>query len=157
MQDAKIVPSKFTKLKNSSDVDMVVFGHDQDGSGEGPNQDMEDLEASPLFYGSAGVHTTDASLKNAAMWYGGPKGRRTTPLQHTASSTDQSFQEMQEGPGAPQANFKGSRPFEGAAGNVGTDVSYNNMCVEISLRPISLDPATFPQDSRDICPGAGTT
>jgi len=120
MQDAKIVPSKFTKLKNSSDVDMVVFGHDQDGSGEGPNQDMEDLEASPLFYGSAGVHTTDASLKNAAMWYGGPKGRRTTPLQHTASSTDQSFQEMQEGPGAPQAQFKGSHPFEGAAGNVGT-------------------------------------
>jgi len=120
MQDAKIVPSKFTKLKNSSDVDMVVFGHDQDGSGEGPNQDMEDLEASPLFYGSAGVHTTDASLKEAAMWYGGPKGRRTTPLQHTASSTDQSFQEMQEGPGAPQARFKGSGPFNGAAGNVGT-------------------------------------
>ena len=78
MQDAKIVPSKFTKLKNSSDVDMVVFGHDQDGSGDGPNQDMEDLEASPLFFGSAGVHTTDASLKEAAMWYGGPKGRRTT-------------------------------------------------------------------------------
>ena len=73
MQDAKIVPSKFTKLKNSSDVDMVVFGHDQDGSGAGANQDMEDLEASPLFYGSAGVHTTDASLKEAAMWYGGPK------------------------------------------------------------------------------------
>ena len=42
---------------------------------------MEDLEASPLFFGSAGVHTTDASLKEAAMWYGGPKGRRTTPLQ----------------------------------------------------------------------------
>lgn len=62
MQDAKIVPSKFTKLKNSSDVDMVVFGHDQDGSGEGPNQDMEDLEASPLFFATAGVHTTDASL-----------------------------------------------------------------------------------------------
>ena len=120
MQDAKIVPSKFTKLKNSSDVDMVVFGHDQDGSGEGPNQDMEDLEASPLFFGSAGVHTTDASLKEAAMWYGGPKGRRTTPLQHTASSTDQSFQEMQAGPGCPQARFKVSGPFEGAAGNVGT-------------------------------------
>ena len=119
-QDAKIVPSKFTKLKNSSDVDMVVFGHDQDGSGTGPNQDMEDLEASPLFFGSAGVHTTDASLKEAAMWYGGPKGRRTTPLQHTASSTDQSFQEMQEGPGAPQARFKGAQPFNGAAGNVGT-------------------------------------
>jgi len=120
MQDAKIVPSKFTKLKNSSDVDMVVFGHDQDGSGEGMNQDMEDLEASPLFFGSAGVHTTDASLKEAAMWYGGPKGRRTTPLQHTASSVDQSFQEMQDGPGCPQARFKGSGPFEGAAGNVGT-------------------------------------
>ena len=120
MQDAKIVPSKFTKLKNSSDVDMVVFGHDQDGSGAGPNQDMEDLEASPLFFGSAGVHTTDASLKEAAMWYGGPKGRRTTPLQHTASSVDQSFQEMQEGPGCPQAGFKGSRAFQGAAGNVGT-------------------------------------
>ena len=30
---------------------MVVFGHDQDGSGTGPNQDMEDLEASPLFFG----------------------------------------------------------------------------------------------------------
>eukprot|EP00322_Chrysochromulina_rotalis_P000785 CAMPEP_0115874876 /NCGR_PEP_ID=MMETSP0287-20121206/24781_1 /TAXON_ID=412157 /ORGANISM="Chrysochromulina rotalis, Strain UIO044" /LENGTH=976 /DNA_ID=CAMNT_0003330069 /DNA_START=22 /DNA_END=2952 /DNA_ORIENTATION=- len=120
MQDAKIVPSKFTKLKNSSDVDMVVFGHDQDGSGAGPNQDMEDLEASPLFFGSAGVHTTDASLKEAAMWYGGPKGRRTTPLQHTASSTDQSFQSMQEGPGAPQARFKGTGEFSGAAGNVGT-------------------------------------
>ena len=120
MQDAKIVPSKFTKLKNSSDVDMVVFGHDQDGSGAGPNQDMEDLEASPLFFGSAGVHTTDASLKEAAMWYGGPKGRHTTPLQHTASSVDQSFQQMQAGPGCPQAVFKASRPFEGAAGNVGT-------------------------------------
>uniref|UniRef100_A0A7S2MS22 EF-hand domain-containing protein n=1 Tax=Haptolina brevifila TaxID=156173 RepID=A0A7S2MS22_9EUKA len=120
MQDAKIVPSKFTKLKNSSDVDMVVFGHDQDGSGEGPNQDMEDLEASPLFFGSAGVHTTDASLKEAAMWYGGPKGRSTTPLQHSASSTDQSFQVMQDGPGTPQARFKGSRPFNNAAGNVGT-------------------------------------
>jgi len=120
MQDAKIVPSKFTKLKNSSDVDMVVFGHDQDGSGEGPNQDMEDLEASPLFFGSAGVHTTDASLKEAAMWYGGPKGRRTTPLQHSSSSTDQSFQEMQDGPGCPQARFKGSHAFAGAAGNVGT-------------------------------------
>ena len=120
MQDAKIVPSKFTKLKNSSDVDMVVFGHDQDGSGEGPNQDMEDLEASPLFFGSAGVHTTDASLKEAAMWYGGPKGRHTTPLQHTASSTDQSFQVMQDGPGCPQARFKNSRVFNTAAGNVGT-------------------------------------
>lgn len=120
MQDAKIVPSKFSKLKNSSDVDMVVFGRDQDGSGEGMNQDMEDLEASPLFFGSAGVHTTDASLKEAAMWYGGPKGRNTTPLQHTSSSTDQSFQEMQDGPGRPQARFKGSRPFDGAAGNVGT-------------------------------------
>ena len=120
MQDAKIVPSKFTKLKNSSDVDMVVFGHDQDGSGGGANQDMEDLEASPLFYGSAGVHTTDASLKEAAMWYGGPKGRRTTPLQHTASSTDQSFQAMQPGPGCPQAQFKAAGAFQNAAGNVGT-------------------------------------
>jgi len=120
LQDPKIVPSKFTKLKNSSDVDMVVFGHDQDGSGAGPNQDMEDLEASPLFFGSAGVHTTDASLKEAVMWYGGPKGRATTALQHTASSTDQSFQTMQEGPGAPQAKFKESKPFIGAAGDVGT-------------------------------------
>ena len=123
MQDAKIVPSKFTKLKNSSDVDMVVFGRDTDNSGTEANGGMEELEASPLFFGSAGVHTTDASLKEAAMWYGGPKGRRTTPLQHVASSTDQSFQEMQDGPGCPQANFKVDRDFEGAAGNVGTPSS----------------------------------
>ena len=123
MQDAKIVPSKFTKLKNSSDVDMVVFGRDTDNSGTEANGGMEELEASPLFFGSAGVHTTDASLKEAAMWYGGPKGRRTTPLQHVASSTDQSFQEMQDGPGCPQAYFKVDRDFEGAAGNVGTPSS----------------------------------
>ena len=51
-------------------LDQIYADLDQDGSGAEANSGMEELEASPLFFGSAGVHTTDASLKEAAMWYG---------------------------------------------------------------------------------------
>ena len=80
--------SLFTQLKNASDVDEVVFGHDLDGSG-----DLEDsIDASPLFQGTAGIHSSEKAISETAMWYGGPKGKMNTQIEQVSSSTDMTFQ-----------------------------------------------------------------
>ena len=85
--------SLFTLLKNQSDVDEVVFGHDID-----MDDQMDKIEDAPQFEGTAGVHSSHEGHMQTAMWYGGIKGRKATDIEKyngLNSSTDMTFQKPQ--------------------------------------------------------------
>jgi len=105
--------SLFTLLKNASDVDEVVFGHETSGLSKEEADVANKIEHSPLYEGTAGMHSSEKSIAESAFWYGGPKGKLTTQIEQLSSSTDQSFQRPQK---TDMLAFKATAEFDGAAG-----------------------------------------
>ena len=102
--------SLFTLLKNQSDVDEVVFGHDID-----MDDQMDKIEDAPQFEGTAGVHSSHEGHMQTAMWYGGIKGRKATDIEKyngLNSSTDMTFQKPQ----VYGNGWKAAGAFSGGAG-----------------------------------------
>jgi len=103
--------SLYTQLKNASDVDEVVFGHEMGG---GHSEDLlERVEQSPMYENSSGVHSTEKAIRETQMWYGGPKGKKSTAIQQGYSSKDQSFQKPEV---SDLPHFTYADEFQGAAG-----------------------------------------
>ena len=85
-QELEEVPEAPKELRDK--LKPVFAQFDQDGSGTGPNQDMEDLEASPLFFGSAGFGSFCATPTACVRRSEGRDGNAARSLGTRATSDD---------------------------------------------------------------------
>mmetsp|Transcript_15141 Transcript_15141/g.36218 ORF Transcript_15141/g.36218 Transcript_15141/m.36218 type:complete len:937 (-) Transcript_15141:164-2974(-) len=107
MQEKEPSLSLFTLFKNASHVDDAIFGDGIDNEAE------KMIEGSPCYEGAAGIHSSAKSVAESSMCFGGRKGKRSTVIEQTSSSLDQSFQQPTK---SSQDAFKQSCEFSGAAG-----------------------------------------